>query len=60
MHLDNDCVVVLLSTSKDCAMYIYTRRLMSLLATVYGGLRLSMAISSVEVSDSSILETRSM
>jgi hypothetical protein len=39
--------------------YIYTRRLISLV-TVHGGLRPSMAISDVEVSDSSLPETRSL
>jgi hypothetical protein len=59
MHVDNDCVVVLLSTSKDCAIYIYTRCLISLVM-VYGGLWPSMAISDVEASDSNLPESRSM
>jgi hypothetical protein len=53
-------LLAFLSTGKDCAMYIYTRQLIPFLDTVYGGLRPSMAISDVEVSDSSLPETRSV
>jgi hypothetical protein len=50
----------ILSTGRDCAMYIYTRRVISFLDTVHGGLQPSMAISDVELSGSDPPETQSM
>jgi hypothetical protein len=50
----------LVSTGKDCAISIYTRRLLPLLDTVHGRRRPTTAIADVEFSGIDLPETQSM